>query len=106
MSLSQTETLVNSQEINQPPGYYTPYTFNISYAGYITVDVLSSTTSKTWVEIVGYSSNGISYSSGQINVGSSGIVSYPVLPGTVQVYIGNSNFFNGASETVTITYTY
>jgi len=104
--LSQTETFVNSQEINQPAGYYTYYTFNISYAGYITVDVSSSTTSNTWVEIVGYSSNGISYSSGQIAVGYSGTVSYPVLPGTVQVEIGNSNYINGATETVTITYTY
>jgi len=106
VSLSQTETFVNSQEIHQPPGYYTYYTFNISYAGYITVDVSSSTISNTWVEIVGYSSNGISYSSGQIAVGYSGTVSYPVLPGTVQVEIGNSNFLNGATETVTITYTY
>ena len=97
---------MNSQEINQPAESYTYYTFNISYAGYITVDVLSSTISNTWVEIIGYSSNGISYSSGQITVGSSGTVSYPVLPGTVQVEIGNPNFFGGASETVTITYTY
>jgi len=93
VSLSQTETFVNSQTISQPAGSYTYYTFNINYAGYITVDVLSSTTSNTWVDIVGYSSNGISYSSGQIPVGSSGTVSYPVLPGTVQVKIGNSNFF-------------
>ena len=106
VSLSQTETLENSQTISQPAGYYTYYTFNISYAGYITVDVSSSTTSNTWVEIVGYSSNGISYNSGQLTVGYSGTVSYPVLPGTVQVEIGNSNLFSGATETVTITYTY
>ena len=105
-SLSQTETLENSQTISQPAGYYTYYTFNISYAGYITVDVLSSTISNTLVKIIGYSSNGISYSSGQITVGSSGTVSYPVLPGTVQVEIGNPYFFSGASATVTITYTY
>jgi len=106
-SLSQTETLENSQTISQPAGYYTYYTFNnINYAGYITVDVSSSTTSNTWVEIVGYSSNGISYNSGQLTVGYSGTVSYPVLPGTVQVEIGNSNLFSGATETVTITYTY
>jgi hypothetical protein len=98
---------VNSQTISQPAASYYTFTFsNISYAGYITVDVLSSTTSNTWVEIVVYSSNGISYSSGQIAVGYSGTVSYPVLPGTIEVEIGNSNFFSGATETVTITYTY
>jgi len=105
-SLSQTETLVNSQTISQPAGAYTSYTFNINYAGYITVDVLSSTVYNITVVIKGTSSNGISYSSGPITIGSSGTVSYPVLPGTVQVEIGNSYFFSGATETVTITYTY
>ena len=105
MSLSQTETLVNSQTISQPAGAYYTFTFNnINYAGYITVDVLSSTVYNTTVVIKGTSSNGISYSSGPINVGYSGTVSYPVLPGTVQVEIGS--IFSGATETVTITYTY
>jgi len=105
VSLSQTETLVNSQTISQPAGAYYTFTFNnINYAGYITVDVLSSTVYNTTVVIKGTSSNGISYSSGQIAVGYSGTVSYPVLPGTVQVEIGS--IFSGATETVTITYTY
>jgi len=105
VSLSQTETLVNSQTISQPAGAYYTFTFNnINYAGYITVDVLSSTVYNTTVVIKGTSSNGISYSSGPINVGYSGTVSYPVLPGTVQVEIGS--IFSGATETVTITYTY
>jgi len=96
VSLSQTETLVNSQTISQPAGYYTYYTFNnINYAGYITVDVSSSTTSNTWIEIIRSSSNGISYSSGKITVGYSGTVSYPVLPVTVQVVIVNSNYLMG-----------
>jgi len=106
VGLSQSTTEVNSQTISQGPGSYTYYTFNIPYAGYFTVSVSSSTTSNTWVEIIGSSSNGISYSSGQITVGYSGTVSYPVLPGTVSIEVGNSNLFNGATETVTITYTY
>ncbi|MFP3261659.1 MAG: hypothetical protein RXP28_02265 [Nitrososphaeria archaeon] len=105
VSLSQTKTLVNSQTISQPAGAYYTFTFNnINYAGYITVDVLSSTVYNTTVVIKGTSSNGISYSSGPINVGYSGTVSYPALPGTVQVEIGS--IFSGATETVTITYTY
>jgi len=105
VSLSQTETLVNSQTISQGPNNGTVFTFNIQYAGYITVDVLSSTTSNTWAEIYEYSSNGMSYAIGQF-VGYSGTGRFPVLPGTVKVEIGNSNLFNGATETVTITYTY
>ena len=105
VSLSQTETLVNSQTISQGPNNGTVFTFNIQYAGYITVDVLSSTTYNTWAEINEHSSNGMSYAIGQ-SVGYSGTGRFPVLPGTVQVEIGNSNFFNGATETVTITYTY
>jgi len=97
---------VNAQTVSQGAGGYTYWSFSTSYAGYVTVTVPSSTTSNTWVEIYGISSNGITYDSGQISVGYGGTVSYPVLPGTVQVDVGNNNLVNGATETVTITYTY
>jgi hypothetical protein len=98
--------LVNAQTVSQGAGGYTYWWFSASYAGYVTVTVSSSTTSNTWVEIYGISSNGITYDSGEISVGYGGTVSYPVLPGTVYVYVGNNNLVNGATETVTITYTY
>ena len=105
-NLQQTTTWVNAQTVSEGPSSDYSWSFVIYYAGYVTVTVSSSTTSKTWVEIYGISSNGITYTSGQVSVGYSGTVSYPVLPGTVDVYVGNNNLVNGATETVTITYTY
>jgi len=106
VNLQRTTTWVNAQTVSQGAHSYTYWSFSTSYAGYVTVTVFSSTTSNTWIEITGTSSNGITYDSGPIRVGYGGTVSYPVLPGTVQVDVGNSNFINGATETVTITYTY
>jgi len=105
-NLQQTTTWVNAQTVSEGPSSDYPWSFSIYYAGYVTVTVSSSTTSNTWVEIYGISSNGITYTSNQVSVGYRGTVSYPVLPGTVDVYVGNSNLVNGATETVTITYTY
>jgi len=105
-NLQQATTVVDAQTVSQGAGGYYSWSFSTSYAGYVTVTVSSSTTSNTWIEITGTSSNGITYDSGQISVGYGETVYYPVLPGTVQVYVGNSNLVNGATETVTITYTY
>lgn len=100
------ETLVGYESISQPAGSYTQYTFSLSYPGYVEVIVSSSTTTKTYVEIYGYSEQGISYSTGQVDVGSSGTVSFPVLPGSVTIYIGNNNVINGATEQIEIVYYY
>ena len=105
-NLQQTTTWVNAQTVSEGPGgdYY--WSFSAPYAGYVTVTVSSSTTSNTWIEISGVSSNGIGYDTGEIPIVSGGIISYPVLPGTVYVEVGNNNLANGATETVAITYTY
>jgi|OSPMetMinimDraft_2_1075162.scaffolds.fasta_scaffold07429_2 uncharacterized protein YneF (UPF0154 family) len=100
------ETLVGYTSISQPAGSYTQYTFSLSYPGYVEVIVYSSTTTETYVEIYGYSEQGISYSTGQVDIGSSGTVSFPVLPGSVTIYIGNNNLINGATEQIEIVYYY
>ena len=105
-NLQQTTTWVNAQTVSEGPGGYYYWSFSAPYAGYVTVTVSSSTTSNTWVEIRGVSSNGIGYDTGEIPIVSGGIISYPVLPGTVYVEVGNNNLANGATETVAITYTY
>jgi hypothetical protein len=105
-NLQRTTTWVNAQTVSEGPGGYYYWSFSAPYAGYVTVTVSSSTTSNTWVEIRGVSSNGIGYDTGEIPIVSGGTVSYPVLPGTVYVEVGNNNLVNGATETVAITYTY
>jgi len=103
-NLQVTDTVASDQAVNQPAGGAIYWTFNAQYAGYVRVTVQSSTTSNTYVEVKGISNGGVSYDSGKLSVGYGGTVSYPVLPGTV--YVGNSNLFNGASETVSVIYVY
>jgi hypothetical protein len=100
------KTLVGYESISQPAGSYTQYPFSLPYPGYVKVIVYSSTTTKTYVEIYGYSEQGISYSTGQVDIGSSGTVSFPVLPGSVTIYIGNNNLISGATEQIEIVYYY
>jgi len=105
LSLSGTTVEINSQTISQPAGYYTYWTLSIPYAGYIVVEVLSSTSTNTYA-IVSWSSYGVNYSD-SVTVGSSGTVNFPVLPSSnVVVGVGNSDLIIGATETVTILYYY
>ena len=104
VNLQEQTTLVDQQTISQPAGSYTYWNFQLQYAGYIVVYVYSSTTTNTYVEVV-WSYNGINYDQ-SITVGASGNAAFPVLPTTVQVRVGNTNIFNGATETVSIVYVY
>jgi hypothetical protein len=105
LDLSQNTVWINDQPINQGASGYTYWTFSATYAGYVVVNVISSTTSNAYAEVI-YSSNGVNYDS-SVTVGYSGTASFAVLPsGSIQVRVGNSNWINSASETVTITYYY
>lgn len=96
---------VNDYTISQAAGYYTYWTLNFQYAGYVEVDIQSSTTTNTYA-IVKWSADGISYDK-SITVGQSGLANFPVLPSSsVTVGVGNSNLISGATETVTVIYFY
>jgi hypothetical protein len=103
VNLSNSTIWVDNESINQPAGNFTSWSFSVSYAGYVIVDVLSSSTSKTDVEL-SYSWNGVNYDN-TVNVGSGGSAWFPVLPANnIGVRVINKDLSNGASETVTITY--
>ncbi|QXJ29552.1 Coiled-coil domain protein [Saccharolobus shibatae B12] len=106
VNLQDSQTIVNNYAINEPASQYYGIPFNAQYAGYVIVNVQSSTTTKTQVYIVENTNNAGQIVSQTYSIGSGGVVYFPVLPGQVTVYIGNSDFFNGASQTVTITYVY
>lgn len=97
-----TNTIVQNDAVNEPAGGAAVISFPVYHSGYIIVDVETSTTTNTWVQIVENDTSAGNVASQQYSVGDSGTVNFPVLPGYVYVYIGNSNLFNGASETVTI----
>jgi len=105
VNLAKSTTWVNDQTVSQPASSYTYWTVSASYAGYVSVWVHSSTTDNTYVRVI-YSSHGVNYDN-QITVGTSGTAVFPLLPSSnIEIRVGNSNWFNGATETVTITYYY
>jgi len=103
-NLSVSTFWVNNQTISQPAGSYTTWTRSASYAGYVSIQV-SSSTSSTYSNVT-YSSHGVNYNT-QTNVGISGIAYFPILPSSnITVTIGNGLAIGNATETVTITYYY
>jgi hypothetical protein len=103
-------TWASDQTINQTVNSYNSWTEETNYAGFVAVQVLSSTTDKTYVEVIySYyiinSNYGINYDQ-RIAVGSSGVATFPIEPSYIEIRVGNSNLINGANETVTITYYY
>jgi hypothetical protein len=95
-----------NQIISQPADSYTSFNpFHASYAGYVSVDVQSSTTNNTYVQVI-WSSYGVSFDQ-KIVVDTNGTANFPILPASnIDIRIGNSNIFNGATENVTATYYY
>jgi predicted PurR-regulated permease PerM len=105
INLQKSTVWVNDQTVSQPASSYTYWTVSADYAGYISVQVQTSTTTNTYVR-VRWSAYGVNYDQ-QITVGTSGTAVFPVLPcSNIEIRVGNSNLVNGASETVTITYHY
>jgi hypothetical protein len=107
LNLGKSTVWVNDQTVNQGAGSYYGWDYGVGsvpYAGYVLVNIQSSTTDKTYVRVI-YSSHGVNYDN-QIGVGTSGTAVFPVLSSSIEIRVGNSNFINGATETVTVTYYY
>jgi hypothetical protein len=103
-NLSVSTIWINNQTISQPAGSYTTWTRSASYAGYVSIQV-SSSTSITYANVT-YSSHGVNYNS-QTNIGSSGIAYFPILPSlNITVAVGNGLTYGNATENVTVIYYY
>jgi len=104
-NLSVSTVWVNNQTVSQHAGSYTTWSESASYAGYVSIQVSSSTASITYANVT-YSSHGVSYNT-QTNVGIAGIAYFPVLPSSnIILAVGNGLSTGNATETVTITYYY
>jgi hypothetical protein len=105
LNLDKSTVWISDQTLEQPANFYTNWApgFSASYCGYVSVRV-TSTTTNTYVRII-YTSYGANCDN-QIVVGTNGTAVFPVLPSSsIEIRVGNTNF-NGANETVTITYHY
>ena len=102
LNLNASGLLLNNQAVNQAAGANTTV-FNdvLPYAGYVSVDVQSNSAT-TYVEVL-YSAFGVNYDENQ-TVGTSGTAAFPVLPGTIEIRIGNTDTSGTVTGTVTATY--
>ena len=75
----------------------------LEYAGYVSVNVESNSTT-TYVQVI-YDSYGVNFNQ-KITIGESGSTAFPILPGEVEINIGNEESINGVSCTTTINYVY
>ncbi len=104
-NLTVSTVWLSDQTISQSAGTYTSWTESANYAGYVSITVLSSTTSSTYANVV-YSVDGVNYNN-PVSVGTNGTACFPVLPSlSITVEVGNGNVVSGATETVTIIYHY
>jgi predicted PurR-regulated permease PerM len=116
-TLEESTVWVNDRTVTQTENNYTSWSFTASYAGYILVNVQSSTTNNSYVRVI-YSSYVINYDN-TVTVGTSGTAAFPFsvynflvfplptkLSTNVEIRVGNTNTVSNATETVTITYHY
>lgn len=105
VDLAKSSKWVSSQTVEESASSYVYWTFTADYAGYVSVSMSVSTTTDSYVRVI-YSSHGANYDN-QVGVVAGGVAVFPILPSaSVEIRIGNANLFNGAFETVTITYYY
>jgi hypothetical protein len=78
-------------------------TAEVNYAGYVVVQV-TATANTTYAEVL-YTFGGINMDFNQ-TIGTSGTALFPLLPGTVEVRMGNINQSNTNNVTATITHYY
>jgi predicted PurR-regulated permease PerM len=102
-NLARSITWVDSKTVSIQAGYETVWNATATYAGYVSVDVYSSTTSNIYARVT-YSSYGVDYDK-NMTVGMGGTAVFPVLPASIQISIGNLGTAV-ANATVTIIYHY
>jgi flagellin-like hook-associated protein FlgL len=105
--LNGTGLLVSDQgftmEANSNVTLWDPSYNPLIYAGYITVQATSSS-STTFVELA-YNSYGVAYDN-VVTLGISGQAAFPVLPGGVTILLGNTESNDTVTGTITATYVY
>jgi hypothetical protein len=118
VSLRASSVWANSYNVTQPSLRYSSssspayslLTYNASYAGYITVNVQSSSKPNIYVQVLYTTTYGINYDS---TVSFNGVTLpsqavFPVVPASIQIRVGNSVSGSNAPQTVTeiVTVTY
>jgi hypothetical protein len=103
--LNESAALVYDKTISQqdPNTNTTCWNDMLEFAGYVTVDVQSSSNT-TYVQVV-YSTLGVDYDN-IITVGTGGTAAFPVLTGWIEVRVGNTELVDNVNATVNALYVY
>lgn len=102
--LNASSILVYQQPITQDANASTTvFSNSIDYAGYVVVQA-TATVNTTYAEAL-YTFGGINFDFNQ-TIGTTGNAVFPVMPGTLQINIGNTNQTAANSITATVTYYY
>lgn len=102
--LNASSILVYQQPITQDANASTTvFSNSIDYAGYVVVQA-TVTVNTTYAEAL-YTFGGINFDFNQ-TIGTTGNAVFPVMPGTLQINIGNTNQTAANSITATVTYYY
>jgi cell division protein FtsB len=95
--------LFSNEPISLNASTYAPvFQQTLDYAGYVGVSV-QSTSNTTYVQVV-YSSFKVNYSQ-NVTVGASGTAYFPVLPGNVEIRVGNTETYTAGFDFVNATAT-
>jgi hypothetical protein len=103
LNLNASGVFLSNQAVSQAANSNTSYPFDIQFAGYVIVNVQSSS-STTYVEVL-YSAFGVNYDQSKV-VGTSGTAAFPLLPGSIEIRIGNTETSGTITGTVSATYYY
>ena len=103
LELQESGTLYSNSLTQDANTTTTIWNDQLDYAGYVVVQV-TATANTTYAEVI-YSYTGANFDYNQ-TIGTSGSAVFPVLPGIVQVIVGNINQNNSNNLTITATYFY
>lgn len=103
-NLQKYQSITDEELVLQENGERTfVVSFTADYAGYLIIS-LTSTTSNAYVDIE-FDFHAKSFKSTEV-LGTSGSATICVLPTTVYIYVGNTNWFDPATHTISVTYWY
>ena len=104
LTLQESGYLVNGVSFSQNATLtHQVYNGLLEYTGYVQINAQSNSTT-TYVKII-YNSFGTNINQ-KITIGESGTISFPILPGEVEIIVGNDESINGVTGIITINYIY
>ncbi|MGB9914075.1 MAG: hypothetical protein ACPLIG_01895 [Candidatus Bathyarchaeales archaeon] len=102
--LNESQYLFSARTVTQEANTTTVvYEGDLLYAGYISIGVESNSTT-TYIRVV-YSYAEVNYDC-NVTVGTNGAAAFPVLPGPIQITVGNTESENIVTATLTARYRY